>query len=309
MGCDASSRLMRSASNRVRRARPSLGTFVEITARGDDEAKLHSAIDRAFNAITRVDRQMSFHQSASDVSRINREAFQHKVSVDPWTWRVLRAAQKLSCESDGIFDITVARKLMQWKYLPRRYRNVSEGNWRDIVLEKNCTVRFRQRVIVDLGGIAKGFAVDRAVEALKRAGVPSGVVNAGGDLRGFGLKSELVHLRRPAPMRPAGAIKLCERALATSGIYFAQKRCGGAMVNSLLDGRSCRSSRKLISVSVAASACMIADALTKIAFVLREKSVPLLAQYHADALLLECDGAPLWMFRSPCDTRDQSRFD
>ena len=60
---------------------------------------------------------------------------------------------------------------MQWNYLPRRYRNVSEGNWRDIVLEKNCSVRFRRRVIVDLGGIAKGFAVDRAIEALKRAGV------------------------------------------------------------------------------------------------------------------------------------------
>jgi thiamine biosynthesis lipoprotein len=271
---------------------------------------LHGAIDRAFNAIARVDRQMSFHHSASDVSRINREAFQRKVTVDPWTWRVLRAAQELSHESDGVFDITVARKLMQWKYLPRRYRNVSEGNWRDIVLEKNCTVRFRQRVIVDLGGIAKGFGVDRAVEALKCAGVPSGVVNAGGDLRVFGLKSELVHLRRPAePMRPAGAIKLRERALATSGIYFAQKRCGRAVVSSLLDGRTCRSARKLISVSVAASACMIADALTKIAFVLREKSAPLLARYHADALLLEHDGAPLWMFHSPCDTRAPTQFD
>lgn len=253
---------------------------------------------------------MSFHHSASDVSRINREAFQHKVTVDPWTWHVLRAAQELSHESDGIFDITVARKLVQWKYLPRRYRNVSEGNWRDIVLEKDCTVRFRQRVIVDLGGIAKGFAVDRAVKALKRAGVPSGVVNAGGDLRVFGLKSELVHLRRPAePMRPAGAIKLRERALATSGIYFSQKRRGKVVVSSLLNGRTYRSSRKLISVSVAASACMIADALTKIAFVLREKSAPLLAQYHADALLLERDGEPLWMFHSPCDTRDRTPFD
>jgi thiamine biosynthesis lipoprotein len=293
----------------VRRARPSLGTFVEITARDDNEAKLHGAIDRAFNAIARVDRQMSFHDSASDISRINREAFQRKVTVDPWTWRVLRAARELSRRSDGIFDITVARKLMQWKYLPQRYRNVSEGNWRDVVLEKNCTVRFRRRVVVDLGGIAKGFAVDRAVEALKRAGVPSGVVNAGGDLRVFGLKPELVHLRRPAePMRPAGAIELCERALATSGIYFAQKRCGSAVVTPLLDGRSCRSSRKLVSVSVAASACMTADALTKIAFVLREKSALLLAHYHADAVLLERDGAPLWMFRSPCDTPDQSRF-
>ena len=253
---------------------------------------------------------MSFHHPASDISRINREAFQRKLTVDPWTWRVLQAAQKLSHESDGLFDITVARKLMQWNYLPRRYRNVNEGNWRDIALEKNCTVRFRQPAIVDLGGIAKGFAVDRAVEALKRAGVRSGVVNAGGDLRVFGLKSELVHLRRPdKPMQLASAINLRERALATSGIYFARKKRGGEVVTSLLDGRTCRSSRKLISVSVAASSCMTADALTKIVFILREKSQPLLARYHADALLLERDGAPLWMFRSSCDTRDRTRFD
>jgi len=199
---------------------------------------------------------------------------------------------------------------MQWKYLPRRYRNVSEGNWRDIVLEKNCTVRFRQRVIIDLGGIAKGFAVDRAVEALKRMRVSSGVVNAGGDLRVFGLKSEVIHLRHPVePMRPAGAIKLRERALATSGIYFTQKRRGNAVVSSLINGRTCRSARKAISVSVAASACMMADALTKIAVVLREKSAPLLAQYHADALLLERDGAPSWMFRSSCHTYGPTRFD
>ena len=191
---------MRSASNRVRRARPSLGTFVEITARGNNEAKLHDAIGRAFNAIARVDRLMSFHRADSDVSNINLEAFQRKVTVDPWTWQVLRAAQKLSHQTDGIFDITVARKLMQWKYLPRRYRNVSKGNWRDIVLEKNCTVRFRQPVIIDLGGIAKGFAVDRAVKALKCAGLRSGVVNAGGDLRVFGLKSELFTcVIRPSP--------------------------------------------------------------------------------------------------------------
>ena len=199
---------------------------------------------------------------------------------------------------------------MQWKYLPRRYRNVSEGNWRDIVLEKNSTVRFRQRVIVDLGGIAKGFAVDRAVKALKCAGVRSGVVNAGGDLRVFGLKSELVHLRRPAkPMRPAGAIKLRERAMATSGIYFAQRRRGSAMVSSLLNGRTCRCSRKLISVSVAAPVCMIADALTKIVFVLRGEIFALARPYHADALLLEGDGAPSWKFRSSCNTSDRTGFD
>ena len=77
----------------------------------------------------------------------------------------------------------------------------------------------------------------------------------------------------------------------------------------MIDGRTGRSSRELISVSVAASDCMTADALTKIIFALREKGADLLAQYHADALLLERDGEPSWIFRSPCDTRDRTRFD
>jgi thiamine biosynthesis lipoprotein len=132
-------------------------------------------------------------------------------------------------------------------------------------------------------------------------------VNAGGDLRIFGLKSELVHLRHPAePMRSAGAISLRERALATSGIYFAQKIRDRAVVSSLLDGRTCRSSCKPISVSVAASVCMIADALTKIVFVAGEKSASLLARYHADALLLERDGTASWVFPSTCDAYRQS---
>ncbi len=77
----------------------------------------------------------------------------------------------------------------------------------------------------------------------------------------------------------------------------------------LLDGRTSQSACELISVSVAAAECMVADALTKIVFALREKAAGLLAQYHADALLLERDGAPSWMFHSPCDTPDRTRFD
>jgi hypothetical protein len=80
-------------------------------------------------------------------------------------------------------------------------------------------------------------------------------------------------------------------------------------VSPLLDGRSGRTVRELISVSVAAAECMVADALTKVVFALREEAAGLLARYRADALLLERDGAPSWMFHSPCDTRDRTRFD
>ena len=138
----------------------------------------------------------------------------------------------------------------------------------------------------------------------------AGIVNAGGDLRTFGLASQLIHLRHPTdPTRVAGAVRLRERAMATSGIYFERRKYRGKYVSPLLDGRTGQSGRELISVSVAAAECMVADALTKIVFALREKAAGLLAQYHADALLLERDGAPSWMFHSPCDTPDRTRFD
>ena len=80
-------------------------------------------------------------------------------------------------------------------------------------------------------------------------------------------------------------------------------------VSPLLDGRSGRTVRELISVSVAAAECIAADALTKIVFAMREEATALLMQYRADALLLERNGAPSWIFHSPCDTRDRTRFD
>jgi thiamine biosynthesis lipoprotein len=288
---------MKSRSNtEIRRARPLLGTIVDLRCDGSAEE-----IESGFVAIAKVHRLMSFHNAASDISRINREAFYRNVTVDPWTWRVLKAARHFASESDGTFDVTVAHQLAKWNYLPRQHRSASDGDWRDIVLEENCAVRFRRRVIVDLGGIAKGFAVDRAVKALRRAGVSRGIVNAGGDLRAFGSTSQQVHVRHPLePARAAGAVTLRERAMATSGIYFARRSYRGMSVSPLLNGRTCRSSRRAISVSVAAADCMTADALTKIVFALGENAAPLLARHRADALLLERDGAPCWMFQSSC---------
>jgi thiamine biosynthesis lipoprotein len=302
---------MKSPSSiEVRRCRPLLGTFVEIGARARDEATLLSGLEAAFDAVAQVHRLMSFHDPESDVSRINRGALYKSVRVHRWTWRVLKCAQEFSRKSDGIFDITVARQLVKWNYLPKPHVHFGGGSWRDIVLDDECTVRFRRRVIVDLGGIAKGFAVDRAIEALKDNDLVAGIVNAGGDLRTFGSTSRLIWVRHPAePRRAAGAMRLRECAMATSGIYFTRRKERGRYVSPLLDGRTGRSARELISVSVAAAECMPADTLTKIVFVLREKAAALLAQYRADALLLERDGAPCWMFHSLCDTRDRTRFD
>jgi FAD:protein FMN transferase len=291
----------------IRRCRPLLGTFVETQAFGANAAELEHAVEAAFLAIARVQRLMSFHDPESDISCMNRDACYKRVRVHPWTWRVLKSAQEFSRNTDGIFDVTIAEQLVKWSYLPRCSAQVGRGSWRDIILEARGHVRFRRPFLIDFGGIAKGFAVDRAVETLKRKRVMAGIVNAGGDLRVFGSASQLVHLRQPKqPHRAAGAVRLRERAIATSGIYFARTKKQGRCLSPILDARTGRAACDFISVTVGAADCMTADALTKVVFALRERAAPLLARYSADALLLEQDGGPSWMFHPTCDTSRQT---
>jgi thiamine biosynthesis lipoprotein len=271
----------------LRRCRPLLGTFVEIAARGKDRQQVGRAIEAAFDAVARVHRLMSFHDPDSDVSRMHSDAFPKGVIVDPWTWQVMFAAQTFAWESNGVFDVTVASKS-------------KATSWRDIFLRRNCEVFFRRSLIVDLGGIAKGFAVDRAVAALKSNGVTAGIVNAGGDLRVFGPTSREVHLRDPtSPTQFSGKLRLRNRAVATSANYFSTR--------ALIDGQTRGAMTRQLSVSVAAADCMTADAFTKIVFALREKSTPMLKRHGADALLLERDGSPSWTFQSPCVIHDRTR--
>jgi thiamine biosynthesis lipoprotein len=302
---------MRSCSSiEIRRCRPLLGTFVEIAAFGRKTRDLERGIDVAFAAVEKVCRLMSYHDPQSDVSRLNRKAFRKSVVIDPWTWQVLQAAQQFAQESNGLFNIGIAPSLVRWRYLPRLgYQFDRAATWRHMLLHKNYRVFFSRQLIIDLGGIGKGFAVDRAVDALKENGVESGIVNAGGDLRVFGPPPQIIHLRHPyEPGRMTGAVRLRDRAIATSGIYFSKRDLGRHRVSPIVDGRTGRPSRRPVSVSVAAADCMTADALTKVVFASREKAAPLLARHQADALLLECDGEPSWMFNSLCGTCAPIRF-
>ena len=231
---------MKSVSSEVRRARPLLGTFVEITAQGGNETKLHRLIDEAFAAVCQVHKLMNFHDPESDVARLNRAGFTKDVTVHPWTWQVLQAAGEFSRQSDGAFDITVAPLLKRRNDRTRFDCDPdASSTWREVSLRKNCRAFFRRRAAVDLGGIAKGFAVDRAVEALIAGGAQSGIVNAGGDLRVFGPEPRLVHIRHPQnPKTIGGAIMLRESSLATSALYGSDG--GSELAGSLFDGRTRR---------------------------------------------------------------------
>jgi thiamine biosynthesis lipoprotein len=245
----------------ISRARPLLGTLVSIRADAAD-----AALNAAFAKVSMIHELMSAHSDTSDVARIGREAHLRPVRVHRWTYRVLSCAKALSEASGGAFDVTLGR----------------EGAIHaDIALLPGERVRLKRRAELDLGGIAKGFAVDRAVAVLRRCGARTGSVNAGGDLRIFGAVPQTVRVRIPAS--PCMTLPLAtwnEGAFATSAGYF-----GAGPIDIPSGRRSCEDR----SITVAASSCMIADGLTKI--VAAAGPVPhLLARFRARAYLIDRDG-------------------
>jgi len=251
----------------LRRVRPLLGTLVEIAARGSEREHLARAIDAAFATVSQVHRLMSFHARGSDVSRLNRHAWRTALRVHPWTYAVLKEAQRVARASDGLFDVSVARILVARRLLPApRGVRVPDRRacYRDIRLLPGFRVRFHRPLLLDLGGIAKGFAVDRAVQRLRSAGIDSALVNAGGDLRCFGPVVQRVHVRDPqAPSRLLPLADLASGAIATSAAYFTRQRRAGRDVCAQVDPRG-GGRVPAGSVSVAARRCITADAWTKV---------------------------------------------
>jgi thiamine biosynthesis lipoprotein len=273
----------------LRRARPLLGTLVEVTAHGGCEAELMRAVSGAFDAVARVHRLMSFHDSRSDVGRVNRLAHRVAVRVHPWTWQVLQAAQRLSHSTAGAFDVTVGSELMRLGYLPSSVpvRLDRRACWRDVRLLPGQRVRFARRLLIDLGGIAKGFAVDRAVDCLRARGACAGLVNAGGDLRAFGSVVWRIHVRHPAdPGTLIPFADIASGALATSAGYFTRRVRRGTAFTSMIDGARRTPTNPAFSASVAASNCMLADGLTKLVLLRGRRAHGLVRRLGGRAFIL-----------------------
>lgn len=282
-----------AASGLTARARPLLGTFVEIGATGPNPGEVPAAIERAFQAVAQVHALMSYHDAASDVSRMNREAALQPVEVHASTWQVMAAANGMAQASDGLFDITVAPTLTRLGFLPRHEdfpKAAGKGSWQHVQLLPGRRVRFSRSIRIDLSGIAKGYAVDRAIEELQQAGMTAGHVNAGGDLRTFGDSAQTIHVRRiDAPTCTLPLVDLIDGACATSATYFSARRRKGRPISPLihpLTRTPCGAGR---SVTVLAGRCMIADALTKVVHADPLRALLVLARFDARALMIEED--------------------
>ena len=269
----------------MKRCKPLLGTFVEISTQQDNSGE---AIDLAFSAIERVQRLMSFHDQRSELSTINRESNLHPISIDPWTSQIIRIAQDIQQHSDGLFNCGIGHRLVEAGLLPRNIdiTNHGFGGVEDICFIDEDRVHSALPLCLDLGGIAKGFAVDRAVHALMLNGVYSGSVNAGGDMRIFGSKAQAVHIRNP--LAPSNVIKigsLANGAIATSGFYFSNRdKAHSHIINPLACNDSVIDTAFSESFSIVANECVYADALTKVLILSKQQNHPCFKRYEAQAI-------------------------
>lgn len=243
-----------------------LGTLVEVALPAAHAA--NDCFEAAFAVVEHVHRRMSPQDPASDLVQIAGRAHRGAVEVDPDTFEVLALAIEIAQASDGAFDPSAGRRMRALAAL---------------ALEAGNRVRASRPVSLDLGGIAKGYAVDRAVEALQARGVDRAIVNAGGDLRVLGSGTwHLVRVRDPARSSHAWPLlELRDFALATSSDYFG---------STFVDPRTGRSTRVRQSISVAAPRCAVADAMTKVVAFAPDRAPTILERFGAQAFVLQGNG-------------------
>ncbi|CAM2007169.1 FAD:protein FMN transferase [Acanthopleuribacter pedis] len=262
------------------RCKPALGTYVKLhLAQETDDDSLLQLSEAVFAEIERIEAIMSFHRSESELSRVNRDAFRQPVVLSSEMNELLSFCAELYDRSGGTFDVTVGGDMVKRGALPGQNGFAEpRGRWDAVRLEAG-RIFFGQPVLLDLGGVAKGYAVDKAMAVLPPD--CQAVLNAGGDLKMRPWRHRTVGVREPS----GGALHHLDMqaaALATSSAEFHEQ---GHPVTNPKSGRPLEDARV---ISVFASSCMVADALTKCAF-LQEDTHHLTMMYDAECV---CLGSP-----------------
>jgi thiamine biosynthesis lipoprotein len=289
--------------DKVRGTGVAMGTVVTIIVAHEQTEDAKAAIVEAFEEIKRIEELMSVRDEDSEIYALNHGGTDW-VELSPEVLYVLERAQYYSNLSGGAFDVTVQPLMELWMEKTRERGQMpvpdelSEAlelvGWNNLILDREHTrARFIQYGMgVTLGGIAQGYAVDRAIELLMERGMESALVEIGGDIRVFGSKNWRIAVQHPRERHKwLGVIELKDGAIVTSGDYVRYFFLGGRRVHHLIDPRTGYPADKSISVTIITDKAIDADVLSTAVFVLGpEKGAQLLSSLGAQGLIVAPDG-------------------
>jgi len=268
----------------TRRTLPLMGTIAELQVAHHDQQLAEDAIDAALAELLWVERTMTRFRPDSDIGRANLGAAREAVLVAPATAAVIQAALRWAEATEGRFDPALGAASELWDVLNRKVppppapvrRLAGRGFWRRVDVDWSRgtpAVRFNDpEVQLDLGGIAKGYGIDRATAALRARGIRHAIVTVGGDLYALGAapggEPWRVGIRSPHDHTAlAATLDITERAVATSGDYERYFQWRGVRYHHLMDPDTAAPRRTLIhSTTVLANRCIDADAAATAVF-------------------------------------------
>lgn len=259
-----------------------MGTFVTVWFWTDKEADAAKTAESVFKEMKRLDEEMTTWTDTSEVSKVNAAAGVKPVAVGPETFEVIERAQDIAKKSGGVFDISVGAFKGMWKFdedmdgsLPDPKdvkKRLALVGYKDIVLDrKKKTVFLKKKgMSITLGGIAKGYAVDKCVALIKKAGFNDFMLQAGGDMYISGKKGTdpwVVGIRDPRGTELFAGMPIENHSFSTSGDYERGFVKNGVRYHHILDPRDGQPARKSRSVTIRAKDAFTADAWSKVMFI------------------------------------------
>jgi FAD:protein FMN transferase len=287
-----------------------MGTRITVELWSADEEKAQRAIDAVLEEMRHIDDSMSTYKPTSEVSQVNAKAAQGPMRISKELFDLLTTAKEYSVITDGAFDITYAS--VGYMYDFRKHVRPDEAqihhalpavDFRHVLLDaKNQTVQFSQAgVRIDLGGIAKGYSVDRGIDVLKSFGFTRAYVSAGGDSRIIGDrfgKPWMVGIRDPRKGEGSviTSIPLVDAAISTSGDYERYFEENGVRYHHILDPHTGHSASKVRSATIIGPNATRTDGLSKTAFVLGpEKAMEIYNRIDdIDAIIVTLEGKVIY---------------
>jgi thiamine biosynthesis lipoprotein len=289
----------------IERTEQVMGTYATITILDRDTARAQHAMDAAFDEIRRLEALMSAYNASSEVAALSRNGM-NWTSLSPDTLYVLTKADYYARISQGSFDVTCNPLVTLWMETaknesrlptPAELEAVKErvGYEQLIIDEAHGRARFAQPgMSITLGGIAKGYAIDRACDQLLAAGIEHALVNIGGDMRAIGDKNGApwaIALQNPRNKDEyISILTLEDESVATSGDYERYFILKEERIHHIINPRTGYSADECISVTVIADRCIDADALSTTVFVLGpEAGKALLDEYGYQGLIISAE--------------------